>query len=248
MDEHILREAGLTRGEVKVFLALFKSGSSLASEISRKAGVERSRTYSLLHSLIQKGLASYVIKENRKYFHAAESGKLVDLIQEKRERLQEQEEEMRSFVDELKKLKTNEKIDLDVEVYRGIEGFKTVLNDILKERKDYYLVGYTAKSTELAKYWYAHWNSKRVKLKIKRFLLIPKSVEKKAALKYPLTDVRCLPRQYLSPASASTVIYGTDKVLVFLPMEKDFAGILIKNKEIHASYKDFFDILWKQAK
>lgn len=73
-------------------------------------------------------------------------------------------------------------------------------------------------------------------------------MEKKAALKFPLTNVRYLPKKYTAPAKASTIIYGTDKTLIFLPLQDDFAGIVIKNKEVHNSYRDFFDILWKQAK
>lgn len=248
MNHEILKTLGLTDAEINVYLALFNLGDSLASKIAKKAHVERSFTYHALESLIQKGLVGYVIKENRKYFHAVEPEKLLDFFKEKKEKMQEQEDTLSKLIRSLHLTKATKTPFLNVEVYRGVEGFKTVMNDLIKEKKNYFIIGYTAKSTTIAKYWYAHWNYKRVKMKIKRFLLIPKSMEKKTALKFPLTEVRHLPKKYTAPAKASTIIYGTDKTLIFLPLLDDFAGIAIKNKEIHNSYKDFFDLMWKEAK
>ena len=45
-------------------------------------------------------------------------------------------------------------------------------------------------------------------------------------------------------AKASTIVYRIDKIIISSPLEKDFAGTMIKNKEIHNSYKDTFETLW----
>lgn len=248
MNKKSLKNLGLTETEINIYLTLFELGSSLASKISKKANVERSLTYQILNSLVNRGLVSCVIKENIKYFNSVNPNKLLDLVEEEESKLQEQKQGLRLMIKELKTLKIPETEVFNIEVYKGVEGFKTVMNDILKEKEDYFIIGYTARSTEIAKYWYAHWNNKRVKQKIKRYLLIPKIVKKEEALRFPLTVTKELPPKYIAPSKSSTIVYGKDKVLIFLPMKKDFSGIIIKNKEIHNSYKDFFNILWKQGK
>ncbi len=247
METEALHALGLTKTEIQVYLALFRLGSSLASAISKDADVERSLTYQILNSLIRKGLVGFVIKENRKYFNAVDPDKLLDLVEEKEQKQLQEKQTVKQFILELKKLKIPTQDHLEVTVFKGVEGFKTVMNDILKEKHDYCILGYTAKSSKIAKYWYAHWNNKRVKMGIKRYLLIPKFIQKEEALKSPLTQVKKLPPGYLAPSLSSTVVYGTDKVLIFLPMKDGFSGIIIKNKEIHNNYRDFFDILWKQS-
>lgn len=240
MDTNILKEIGLTETEIKVYIALLEQGESLASKISGKAVVERAVTYHILEKLIKKGIASYVIKENRKYFSAAEPEKLKSLLKEK-------EDSLNDLIPELAKLKKSEEQPLSIEVFKGKEGFKTVMEDLIKDKKPYYIIGYTGKAPEISGFWYIHWNKRRVKNKVKRYLLIHKKDENLDILKYPLTYLRILPEQAIQESKTSIIIYGDDKVLLFLPLE-EFAGIRIKNKETHDSYKEYFNILWGKSK
>jgi len=240
MNTEILKELGLTNTEIKVYLTLLELSPSLASKISKKANVERTVTYHTLEKLLRKGIISYVIKENRKYFSAAEPEKLKDLLKEK-------EASLNDLIPELLKIKKSKEHPLSIEVFKGREGFKTVMEDLIRDKQSYYIIGYTGKGLDIAKFWYIHWNKRRVKNKIHRHLLIHKGKENLETLKYPLTTLKILPEQIVHEPKTSTIIYGNDKILLFLPLE-EFAGIRIKNKEIHDSYKEYFDILWKKSK
>lgn len=240
MNAEILKELGLTNTEIRVYLALLESGQSLASLLSKKSNVDRAVTYHVLEKLIRKGLVSYIIKENRKYFSACEPEKLKDLLREKENLLDD-------LIPELVKLKKNEESPLSIEVFRGKEGFKIVSEDLISQGKAYYVIGYTGKGPEIAKFWFIHWNKKRLKNKVCRYLLVHKGNEKLESLKYPLTKIKILPSRIIHEIRSSIAVYGTDRVLLFLPLQ-DFAGIRIKNKEIHDSYKEYFDMLWKESK
>jgi len=239
MNIEILKQVGLTNTEIKIYLALFELGPSLASKIAGKASVERAVTYHILENLIKKGIVGYVIKENRKYFSSTNPEKLLDLLKEK-------EIAVKEIIPELKRLRLPLKEEPSIEVYKGKEGLKTVLNDVLDEKKDYLIIGYTGAAERLVKYWFAHWQRRRVKLRIKRKVLFPFLMKGQESLKYPLTQSKFLPKNYSTPAS--TLIYGTDKILIFLPIQEDFTGIVIKSKEVWNSYKNTFDILWKMSK
>ena len=75
-------------------------------------------------------------------------------------------------------------------------------------------------------------------------MLISNEQKDLSILKYPLTNARVMAS---TSSKSSIIIYGDDKVLLFLPIE-DFAGIMITNKETHVAYKVYFNLLWKQSK
>ena len=63
-----LKEAGLTNNEDLVYNALIDLGPSLAGRISRKTGLHRRTVYDVTETLIQKGLVSYILENNRRIF------------------------------------------------------------------------------------------------------------------------------------------------------------------------------------
>jgi len=240
MDTSILNELGLTNTEIKVYLALLKLGQSSAPNISREANVERAVTYHILEKLVRKGIVSYINKENKRFFSASEPNKLGDLLKEK-------EEALNVLIPDLNSLRQTSSPDLKVEVFSGKEGLKTVLNDFISEKKDYYIIGYTGRSPETLGFWFEHWNKRRIKNKVKRYILLREGDKESPALHAHLTYLKVLSDKSLERSTNSIVIYGSNKVVLFLPL-KEFACIRITNKEVHKSYKEYFDLLWKESK
>ncbi|MCX6803798.1 MAG: hypothetical protein NTY48_04490, partial [Candidatus Diapherotrites archaeon] len=70
MDFSSLKEIGLTDGEVKVYLALLKLGSTKTGKLAISAGVSSSKVYKILARLEKKGLASHGIKDGVAFFSA----------------------------------------------------------------------------------------------------------------------------------------------------------------------------------
>ena len=66
MEFNALKDAGLTDGEAKVYLALLELGSSTTGPIIHKSKIAKSIVYQILEKLMQKGLVSYVTKEKTK--------------------------------------------------------------------------------------------------------------------------------------------------------------------------------------
>src|SRR3989338_2488389 len=94
MNTQVLRELGLTDGEVKVYLALVGLGESTSGPIVEQSGVSVSKVYILLDRLAKKGLVSHVVKEKTKYFRAADPERLRTYLREKQEKLVEEEQEL----------------------------------------------------------------------------------------------------------------------------------------------------------
>ena len=244
MDISILKEVGLTDNEIKVYMVLLKTDSALASEIAIKTNINRTNTYDVLESLVEKGIVSYVIKANRKYFMATDPNRLLAYLKERESKLREQEKEIEKLIPSLLSMKAKTKEKIKVEIYRGKEGLKTIFEDILKEKKEYWALGYTGFASNVLPYYFYHWHKRRVKTGIKRRLIAGPERRGTKPIKLPLTKVKYLPKHYHSPTS--TMIYG-DKIWIFLPIGTEHVSVLIENKEINESYRSYFEVLWKIA-
>jgi len=66
MYEKILEGIGLTKGEVKVYLTLLKTGETTTGKIIDNSGLSSGKIYEILEKLIKKGLVAYIIKEKTK--------------------------------------------------------------------------------------------------------------------------------------------------------------------------------------
>ncbi len=67
-----LQEAGLTKREAQVYLALLQKKEFVASEISSIVPVGRTKIYEIIPTLLSKGLCSESLKNGKKVFRAVE--------------------------------------------------------------------------------------------------------------------------------------------------------------------------------
>src|SRR3989344_1200483 len=102
METRTLEELGLTKNEITVYLELLKLESTTTGPLIKETGLANSRVYNSLESLIKKGLVTYIVKNNVKYFRAEDPSHLLEKLEEKKAKLQQ-------LIPELKKLKPKEK-------------------------------------------------------------------------------------------------------------------------------------------
>ena len=246
MELQPLREIGLTGTEIKVYLALLRENEAmLVSEIARKSKINRSLTYTILSNLYSKGLVNYVIRENRKYYFHTKPEKIIDILEERKNSLNMQIGSIKDILPSLKELSKTKTERPKLVVYEGLEGLKAALENVLREKKDYMILGWTGILQKQAKYWYAHFTRRRVKFHIRRRFLCPYHARGEAFTKTPLTDAKFLPRGY--SVITSVVIYG-NKCFITLPSEEEIMGLMIESKKITDSYRHQFELLWKIAK
>jgi len=123
-----LEDAGLTPIEAKIYSTLVETGPLLAGDISKKAGVHRRLVYDATERLLTKGLLGTITKNNRKYFEAVRPDRLVEILDERRERLKQ-------TVDQLNIRWHTSLEHQETLLYEGKQGLKTVFEDLLREKK-----------------------------------------------------------------------------------------------------------------
>ncbi len=229
-----LKFLGLTKIESKVYLTLLKIGMNKAGKISKEAQLNRTTTYGALKSLLDKGLVSYVIQSNRKWFKATNPKYILELIKEK-------EEEAEKILPKLIYMYKSPKEEHQVTLYYGYKGVKSVFQDILRTGKTVYVIDAEGQFSERMPYYAPHYKKEIEKKKIKIKHIVRRGVDINPT---KTTLIRYIPKKTKSQSVID--IYG-DKVAIIVWSEPPEA-VVIKNKTAAESFRSYFEILWKNAK
>ena len=128
VSQKFLEEIGLTASESKIYLVLLEQGASLAGTISRNTGIHRRSVYDSIERLIQKGLVSYIKKNNRKYFEAADPERLIEILHKK-------EEDVKEMMPQLKLMQQMNSQKNETLFFRGKAAMKTAFEDQLDSKE-----------------------------------------------------------------------------------------------------------------
>ena len=170
MVHDVLREAGLSKGESKVYLALVEIGESTVGPIARKADVSLSKIYEILDNLIRKGLVSSVTKNNVKYFLPADPERIIDYLKNKKDKINEAEEKVRHILPDIKSRAQRSERAGVLTLFEGFRGIKTFYEQLLRRlaRNDcIYAMGIPRYSAERYEGYFLDWNKRRARKGIK---------------------------------------------------------------------------------
>ena len=231
-----LQEAGFSKNESKIYVALIENGPLLVGELSSKTKIHRRNVYDSIEKLNEKGLVSWTIRNNRKYFEAARPERILEILEGKKESL-------RSIMPQLMRKNFFNK-DQDVRVYTGTEGRKAIFEDKLKSGGEQLVLG-AHEPSEISRKFIDNYHKRRIARKIPLKMLFPKNQIETAKRFYKLKYIktRILPDLLVSPTAIN--IYG-DKV-AFLVSSGSQAplSILIRNGGLSSDFRKYFYSLWK---
>ena len=231
----VLEDSGLSKNEVIIYLTLLEFGPSLAGKLSKESKVNRTSTYNALRGLLEKGIISYVIKANRKWFQPEEPERLIEFVKE-------QENNISSILPILKDMHKIPKEPKDVKLYYGYKGIKSIFQDIVREGKPNDVFGSEGQFLKKMPYFVSHYIKEVDKKGIKIRHIIREG--RKMGKKSKTTEVRTLPLEVESPVS--TNIYA-DKIAITIWTDPPEA-VVIQSKTAAEAYRNFFDVVWKSAK
>lgn len=229
-----LREiTGLDGNEAKIYTTLLKLGPSTAMVLSRQTKIERTLVYRTLDKLMERGLASYTVENGTKNFAATSPEKL--LLQ-----LKEKEDGLKRLLPYLREMASSEKrTEPAIEIYRGPNGVKTLVRDILKLKKDY-VAFVRDKPTELKLFFETFMKTIEREGVHERVLVKAGTKIQKSKN----TQVRHLPNEY--QYHTTTGICGN--MVGIILWSEPFLAIKIESRELADTYRSYFELLWKVAK
>ena len=233
MDVSILEDIGLTKGEIKVYLALLELGSVSAGRVLEKTSVQNSVFHFCVNRLIEKGLVSYVKKGTGKIYSAADPDNFLIYVKDK-------EKQIEQLLPELKAKQVVADKE-EVEMYQGIKGVINLLNEqisITKKGDEFLFFSVDLKNDEEIMKFYERYQAKRRDKGLIVKGIAPKRLEnvfsKWEGIEMKYTD-------FPLPANQGVC---NDKLAIITWGDKP-SGVLIKSKEIAKKQKEFFKAMWK---
>ncbi len=249
MDITTLRNAGLTDGEIKVYLALLQLGLSTTGPIVQKSGIAKSIVYPILEKLIQKGLVSYIVKEKTKHFQASDPDKLLVYIDEKEKELSKTRSNVENILPELELMKKlSEKSEATI--YLGNKGLRTSYEGVYKKLKKgdcSYFLGIPAFQPEGQHIYWKKDHLRRIKAGFKMKSLFNKDTDPKVLKSrnsYKGTEARYMPTDIKTPALFMTY---KDTTVIML-QSPNIIAVEIVDQDIANSFQAYFDEYWNKSK
>lgn len=240
MDKGILRHLGLSDNEIDIYIALIKAGPSPVSVIAEKTGMYRPYVYDTLDRLLEKGLASFVIQDKKKFYSATRPEKLLDYLNEKKKEVESIMPDLISFADQHKE-------EPSVSLIKGNEVVTTVLKTVYSELKKHggenLLMGADdSLYLEHSPVYMKKFISLLEKSKFHERII--SGDETTVFVGSKISKYRFLSKEFFNP-TATHIAGNTVCIIVW---SSPLIGILIESRDVADAYRKYFNLLWKIAK
>lgn len=239
MDTEILEDIGLSNAEIKVYLALLELGSSTAGPIIEKSGLQSSVVHMTLNKLIASGFVSSIKEGKRNHYQASNPKHILEYLDEKRDAF-------RNILPVLLERQRLSQKKPEVITFRGIKGIRELLYELLDAGgKEHLTIGSCEASLMLGESWWVQYHKKRKQKGIGARLIFNQSLKKWTKKHYKnLSEIR-FTGQGFEPLTETIIRHETVGIIIW---SKNPLGITIQQSEAAKSYKEYFEVLWQQAK
>lgn len=130
----LFEQLGLSPNEAKIYEVLLSTGETSVSRIAVQANIHRRNIYDALNRLIEKGLVYRIFQSGEHLFRPVSPDKLMEIVKDKERRL----------VQAMPELKTMYEAEYHAEaayIYKGVEGFKNYMRDMIAVGEETYFLG-----------------------------------------------------------------------------------------------------------
>jgi predicted DNA-binding transcriptional regulator len=242
MHTQTLQHLGLSKNESIIYETLLAEGESSVGNIATKSKVHRRNVYDTLKRLLEKGLVFEIVQRNENRYKAVDPSKLMELIQEK-------ESMLSKIMPQLQDMYTSKPQTEEVYVYRGPEGWKNYMRDMIRIGEPVYLIG--AKGAwldERVQHFFPHFQRAFEKMDLPFYHLFDHDIQTECPqiMQHVGKHYKFLPKGYSTPAAID--IFG-DHVNIISNMvmggfKDEFSVTVIVNRQIADAFRIWFQFMW----
>tara|TARA_B100000745_G_C20154018_1_gene395508 strand:+ start:5725 stop:6507 length:783 start_codon:yes stop_codon:yes gene_type:complete len=246
-----LEKFGLSEKEAKVYVALIELEVATANEVAERADVNRSSTYVVLDSLLNKGLVSISEDKTVKQYVATNPEILIQEIEATIQERTAVKEGLHGILPELKALHKDTKRKPKVKVFEGKKGLIAAFEDSLTTKnKVIRIASSVTKISKILPLYMPKYIDRRSELgirmigihpdhKLGRFLMGLKSSK-------TVNDDAILIPEDTFEFTSDFAIY--DNKVAYMNEKNGGTAVIIEDKEIAEMSKNVFDLAHKEAK
>lgn len=242
MSLEILEQLGLSPNEAKIYEALLDLKEAGVGEISSKAEIHRRNVYDAINRLIDKGLIFPILSKNERIYSPVDPDKLTEIIKEK-------EINLNRSLPELRKRFASRQGTQEAYIYRGVEGFKNYLRDVLRVGKDVHMIGAKLGWFDPSLKTFLGQFLKEAKRKNITFHHVYDEIVKEKgqdAVKILGGEYRFIPSEYSTESAID--IFG-DYIVTFTGLslkkiDNDVTLFILKDERLAESYRTWFKFIY----
>jgi sugar-specific transcriptional regulator TrmB len=225
-----------------IFDFLSKEGSSTATKIAKYVKKSRTNIYYFLDELLKEQLILKIGERKNTKYVAAHPSRLKYLLNQKKLVLQDKEKLLEDNFQLFLQQYSLGKEELGVYRFEGLDGLKTVYNELLKDK----VTVNSIVNRESLRSFIGEYNDfyikERIKKRIKSRVIAPSCETQFEQDTKSFREVRTIPKK-LFPFDMDFKI--TSKKIVLTTFEKDSAsGIIIIDKEMSNQLLKLFEFFW----
>lgn len=236
---------GLTEQESQAYLAALKLGTAKVSDIAKKSGSKREATYYTLKLLQERGFLSEVIKSGVKYYSATPPARLLELLEEEK---QSKAAALQEVLPQLEGLARTALARPTVEVYEGVEGFKTVVARLV-EHDNQEVLAYVPESTlHFMPAFHLQFRRKRKERQVRMRLLTEDTAYMRELHVHDTEELRRT--RFLGTVLSSTqaaFFVLADAIILIKANENEQLGVYVRDPDAAQLHHGLFDALWSIA-
>lgn len=244
--ESALEQYGLTRREATTYISILKIGIAKASEIAQKAHQAREASYYTLKGLQEKGLVSEVIKSGVKHYSAIPPKRILAMIEEE---TREKTEIMASVIPELEALQKVALTRPAIEVYDGVEGFKTIVSKLVDKENQNISAYFPERPLHFLPAFHLQFRRRRREKNIHIRVITEKT---RFMLNFQKNDVDELRHTRFNDdiikriRSAFFILH--DAIIIINANDKEQLGVYIQEANTAQLHQRIFEKIWTESK
>jgi sugar-specific transcriptional regulator TrmB len=246
MDEKLFERLGLTKGEIKVYLALIALGQSTSGPIVTESKVTKSKVYDILEKLIEKGLAGHIIKSGTKHFMPNDPHMILEYLSRKEDELKTTKQEVIDILPQLtQKIGTADQKRI-AEMYEGYTGIMAIRDELMntfRKGESLLVLGAPKEVNELMEGKLLAFHRRRIKNKIGMRIIYNSDAREfgNVRKKMQLTQVRYFPNNLVSP---NWIDIFPETVMFAILLKKPICFV-VRDKSLANSFRTYFEMIWK---
>jgi sugar-specific transcriptional regulator TrmB len=251
MDLHDLKRIGLTEGEIKVYQALLDLGECTKTALAKNSGIAPSNIYDVTNRLQEKGIISKVEKDGVAHFSPANPRHILDFLDRKENEIKNEKEFVNSLLPSLLLKFQEAKEKVNVEVFQGWNGMRTIFEDLIQEcekgENNYVFGASKGESDEQADRFFLNYSLKREKKGIITNIVFNEDLRsRKERIHFFVKSKLCNVRFIQQSTPAEILLYKNKSCILILTKEP--LVIRITSQEVAKSFLQYFNVMWSIAK
>lgn len=237
---------GFNRNEARVYVSLIKFGKTDAHQLVKDTKFHKNIVYDNLDKLINKGLVRYIVEDGKRFYAISSPEMLIKSVEESIDSLKQKKDFAVKLSKDIEKRIKIVPHKQEASVFRGQNGIRAYHNEIIREGKEFFVFGAPKQSVDImGENFWENFQVKRIDKKIKARMIFNFSLRSFGdALRNKYTDVRYFEGNF-EPLTQTDVHENKIAIIVWTETPVLF---IIEDKDVAASYRSYFEKMWKKAK